>query len=97
MAKDILLNNIFKNGDFNVDFSDEQHIEHVIVSEKGHFKHHPLLGVGIMHYAHAPMSPQIAAELNREIRLQLEVDTATNIRVNINQRTTQINATADYI
>ncbi|MBN9293734.1 MAG: hypothetical protein J0G96_07135 [Flavobacteriia bacterium] len=96
MAKDIIIADIFKNGDFNVDYSDEQHINHVITSAPGHFKQHPLIGVNILQYVNAPMSPKIAAELERNIQLQLEADGAKNIKVSVNTATTEVNATATY-
>lgn len=37
----------FKNGDFDIGFSDYQHQEHIIMATKGEFKEFPELGVGL--------------------------------------------------
>lgn len=97
MAKDIIINDLFRNGDFNVDYSDEQHIEHVAMSAPGHYKQHPLIGVDILQWINAPMSPQIAADLQREISLQLEADGATEVKVRVNNKTTDIYAKGTYL
>lgn len=48
---DILLDNDgdldFTNGDLNSGFSDNQHQEHILLSNKGEFKEFPEIGVGI--------------------------------------------------
>ena len=48
---DILLDNTgdlsFKNGDLEIDYSDNQHQEHILVAYKGEFKQYPELGAGI--------------------------------------------------
>lgn len=96
MAKDIIINDLFRNGDFNVDYSDEQHVHHVILSAPGHWKQHPLIGVDIKQYVHAPLTPQTAQKLERIIRLQLEADGATELKTNVNTQTSEVYASATY-
>lgn len=96
MAKDIFKADIFKDGDFNIAFSDEQHIEDVLMSAPGHIKNAPLLGVNIMDYVNAPMSPSTVAELERKIRLNLETDGAKNITVKIDSKTNEISTNGTY-
>lgn len=97
MAKDILKDDIFKDGDFNVGYSDEQHIQDVILSAPGHFKQNPLIGVDILQYVRSPMSPSTVSQLEREIRLQMQADGAKNIKVRINPKTNSIDAKGTYI
>lgn len=96
MAKDIIIDDIFKNGDFNVGYSDEQHIDNVILSAPGHFKQHPLIGVDILQYTNAPMTPATIRELERNIKLQIEADGGKKVKVKVNPKTTEVNATATY-
>jgi hypothetical protein len=77
MARDILFSDtdgtlLYANGDFAVGKSDEQHFQAIIVSEKGHFKNAPYIGVGIRKYVNAPSSQREILE--REIALQLKSD-----------------------
>lgn len=96
MAKDILINAPFKDGDWNIGVSDQQHIEHVCLSAPGHFKSSPLLGVNLREYINAPMSPQTIENLEREIRLNLELDGAKNITIEIDPETKSINTNGTY-
>lgn len=96
MAKDILLNEIFKDGDFNVGFSDEQHIEHVLMAQPGHFKNAPLLGVRMIDYINSSLSPRTVAELERKIALNLEADGAKNIVVKIDSTTKNFTINGTY-
>lgn len=73
MRKDILLHDDdlrIENGDFVIDESDTQHVQHIINAEKGHYKQFPLLGVGVRRYLNAPLN----GSLRREIQLQLQAD-----------------------
>lgn len=49
--KDILTDEngdlLIKNGDLLIDYSDNQHQEHIILANKGDFKETPEIGVGI--------------------------------------------------
>jgi len=81
-VKDILINEDvqFKDGDFLVDLSDNMHIEHIIVANKGHYYQHPLIGVGIANRLKAPTNIQ---EIKKEISLNLEVDDMSINHVNV--------------
>ena len=85
MARDILTKpegdlNIL-NGDLDVGYSDEQHVEHILITSKGHFKQNPLIGVGIEDYINSPTSLITRQKLEKEIALQLESDNAKDIDV----------------
>lgn len=83
MAKDINFKQPFQNGDFNITFSDDQHIEHLMVSAPGHFKNAPLLGVRITDYINASLPPSEQQKLERLVRLNLESDGATQINTRV--------------
>lgn len=73
----------FKNGDFNVDDTDQQNIELILLSHKGSFKEFPILGVGITDYL---KSPEIITRLRleNEISNQLEYDNFKIKEVDVN-------------
>lgn len=96
MAKDILFDEPFANGDFNIGFSDEQHIKHLVVSSPGHFKNAPLLGVQIKDYINSSMTPATQQKLEREIRMQLEADGVTQISIIVDPQTYEINVNGKY-
>lgn len=62
-----------KNGDFVTGDTDQQNIELLLLSHKGAFKEHPIVGVGITDYL---KSPEIISRLRleNEISNQLEFD-----------------------
>jgi hypothetical protein len=73
-VKDIQLSEgdlLFFNGDFKIDFSDEQHIEDIISENIGAYKQFPLCGVGIIKYLSSSGTQQI---LRNEISTQLSTD-----------------------
>lgn len=85
MAQDILTDNFdlaFANGDFALGESDQQHVEHILLARPGDYKNVPWIGVGIEDYFLSPLSPAILEGLNRNIRLQLESDTAKVQEIN---------------
>ena len=50
MAKDILFedNDLkFENGDLSIGDSDQQHIEDLLLANKGDYKQSPIVGIGI--------------------------------------------------
>lgn len=74
MVKDIILEDfdlVIENGDFKVADSDMQHIELICITDLGHWKEYPLLGVGIEKYISS--SGQMDA-LKRSINIQLASD-----------------------
>lgn len=74
-VKDIRLDDsndvIIDNGDFELTFSDQIHIEHIIRSNKGYWLETPLLGVGIIDELNSSNSRQ---RLKQDIRRQLVLD-----------------------
>lgn len=62
------------NGDLAVEDSGQQHVEMLLISNKGDWKNSPLTGVGITSYMNAPESPSQRRRLDKEIRLQLRFD-----------------------
>lgn len=74
-VKDIILDDdydlVIENGDFKVSYSDMQHIELICITDLGHWKQSPLLGVGITKYISS--SGQQEA-LKRAINIQLSSD-----------------------
>ena len=75
MARDILINQDgspqVKNGDFAVGVSDMQHASLLINSEKGEFRHQPLLGVGVANYINDERPSTL---LSQAIRTNIEAD-----------------------
>lgn len=59
------------SGDFKISASDQMHIEHILISNKGYWFEHPLLGVGLIDDTNSPESTQ---ELKQLIRRQLVFD-----------------------
>jgi hypothetical protein len=74
-VKDIALDETFdlivENGDFKVSESDMQHIELICITDLGHWKEFPLLGVGIEKYI---ASSGQSEALKRAINIQLASD-----------------------
>lgn len=96
MAKDIFLSDPFANGDFNVGLSDFQHIQHITVSNPGHHKNAPLLGVGIADLINGSFTPSEIADFERNIRLNLESDGAKQVTVSIDKTTKKISIDGKY-
>lgn len=98
MAKDIIYNNDieFENGDFKIGDSDLQHVEHVLRAYPGNYKASPWLGVGIEDFKSAPMTASTRQKLEREIKLQLESDGATNTFVKIDNQLEDVKIRATY-
>jgi hypothetical protein len=69
-------------GDFAIEPSDQTHIEHILISNKGYFFEHPLLGVGIIDELNGSKSKQ---ELKQTIRRQLVFDNFSVKKVSISQ------------
>lgn len=61
---------IIKNGDFQIAYSDEQHQHHILLAEKGEYKEHPVVGVGIIQM----LNNEQYTELMLEAKKQLEYD-----------------------
>lgn len=93
-VKDINLDDNFdlfiKDGDFDIEYSDINHIEMLLLNYFGSFKQFPLVGMGIKQYQAAAISP---VELKRLIKIQLLSDnyTVQNIKI-LNDFNFNINA-----
>ncbi len=72
-----------KDGDFVTGNTDQQNIELLLLSHKGAFKEHPILGVGITDYL---KSPEIISRLRleNEISNQLEFDNFSVKELDVN-------------
>lgn len=85
MARDILHNSdgsfVIIDGDLVIGQSDEHHVEAILLAQKGDYKQHPLVGVGLANYINSPLSGVDRLRLEREVRLQLEADNAREIKV----------------
>jgi len=57
-----------KNGTLQIGNTDEQNIEMVLLSNKGEFKEHPILGAGLVNYKN---SIDRELEITRQIKIQL--------------------------
>ncbi len=98
MAKDIIYNGDleFANGDFKVDVSDLQHVEHVLIANPGNYKASPWLGIGIEDYKNAPMTATVRQTLEREIKLHLDSDGAKNTFVQLDNELLNCEIQANY-
>lgn len=65
---------VFSDGDVFVGQSDSQHVEHILIADKGHYRQFPLLGVGIIRYVKGNINP---VALEQEIITNLESDNFT--------------------
>jgi len=98
MAKDFLLNDgdlQIKDGDFVIGYSDDQHIEHLLLAHVGEYTQFPLIGIGVSDYLLSPLNGTIRQQMERTIRQQIQADGGNNIKVKIDNQGT-INVTADY-
>lgn len=68
------------SGDFRVDESDQQHIKHIMTSDKGQFRQWPLIGVGIIKQQNGSIN---RTDLKQTIRVQLKYDEFTVKRIDI--------------
>ena len=77
-AYDLLLDDTLdlrlEQGDLVVAPSDAQHIDLLLRTAPGHWRHDPLAGVGLLRYLQAPYGPTQAGLLHRDIAIQLERD-----------------------
>lgn len=71
------------NGDFLQGESNEQHIEHLLLANKGQYKNAPTAGVGVAMLRNAPLSLQRRSAMQRDIKLQLILEGLQNAIVKI--------------
>jgi hypothetical protein len=74
------------DGDFVIIPSNKQHLEAIVMSEKGNWREHPLVGVGIVRFLNSTYSVLQITELERKIRLQLEADGMDVYQIKVNYK-----------
>jgi hypothetical protein len=75
----------FLNGDFLIDESTEQHLQHLLKANEGEYKQWPFMGIGILKNIKQSFNPMARLNLEREILLQLEADGVKNAEVNVSE------------
>lgn len=89
LVKDIVLetdNDVaIANGDFVISESDNTHIEHLLLAHKGHYRQHPLAGVGLPQKLGMALSASKVLELKKRIDLQLRLDGYVIAKIQIKQ------------
>lgn len=81
MRTDILHNDgelLFADGDLMVGQSDEQHVQDIVLSQKGEWKEHPLCGFGAINYIKSRVT---TSEFKRDLKIQLEYDGYNNVDI----------------
>ncbi len=84
---------MIKDGDFVTGFSDEQHIEVLLLAWKGEVKEFPLAGVGIRNYGLAPWNYTLMKKLEKNISIQLKYDGAQKPVVRVEKDKIKVDAT----
>ncbi len=77
------------NGDFVVDFSDDQHIKLILESGRGDWRQNPQVGVNIRQLLSEDAAPTF---LKHEVQKQLEADGATVNKVDVETGNMKIDA-----
>jgi hypothetical protein len=76
--KDVLTNDsgdlVIENGDFVVDYSEEQHVQDILISAPGTWKQWPTVGVGIVMRQEKGYTREALDRLKKNIKLQLMAD-----------------------
>ncbi|MBX7241872.1 MAG: hypothetical protein K1X92_08990 [Bacteroidia bacterium] len=80
---------VIANGDFLLTDSDNTHIESILMAEKGHYRQHPLCGVGVKSFQSAPLAQSVLALLRKRIEMQLKLDGYAITKIEINPTLTQ--------
>lgn len=96
MVKDINTKAPIINGDWNIDYSDDQHLEHILMSHLGDFKNAPWIGIGIQDFLSAPMTGVTRQKLEREIKLHVTADGGKTTNILIDLELTNIKIDIDY-
>lgn len=78
---------IIKDGSMEIGITDEQNAQVIILAERGEFKEHPQLGVGLSQFL---KSVGRERELVRAIRIQLALDGINNPEISFNEGKLQI-------
>jgi hypothetical protein len=86
-------NLLIEDGDFVLNNSDSQHVEDLMISDKGTFYQSPISGIGIIRQLKSPKHLINKIRVENEISIQLLLDGATNIDIDYNE---QIEVSATY-
>jgi len=83
--KDILFNEDLEvlNGDFSIQESDQQHINHIMRANKGHYYQFPLIGLGGVKLINGNFRMD---QLKSDIKLQLKSDNYLTLDVTLNEK-----------
>ena len=73
---------ILEGGDFAVGHSDEQHQKHILIANKGEYKEHPEVGVGIENM----LNDDAYTEMLIETKKQLQYDGMVIKNVSFNEK-----------
>ncbi len=91
---DILLNAtgdlMIKDGDFVMGDSEQQHVEHLLLTSEGTWVDSPLIGIGIVKYINAPVGLQLKNKIKGDIKLNLEMDGYTQSTVSLEIQSGQL-------
>ncbi len=83
---------MIKNGDFVAGYSDEQHVETLLLAQKGEIKAFPLAGIGIRSYGLSPWHYKVMKKLEKHIKLQLKYDGVVKPAVKVSKDKIKIDA-----
>lgn len=78
---------IIKNGDFVVDESDRQHVEHIVIANPGEYKSAPLIGFGAIKKVKTNTSK---IQFKRDLKIQLAYDGYTDPTIDLDSGFDQI-------
>ena len=85
MRQDISLDNNndlqLYNGDFVIDNSDQQHVEHIVHAQKGEYTNYPITGVGVVNYL--KKTNRVKSDFKRDLKIQLENDNYQNPKIDL--------------
>lgn len=62
------------NGDFSARKSDEMHVEHIMVADKGQYRQSPMIGLGLAKYVNAKFDGILKNKIRRLLSVMLESD-----------------------
>lgn len=78
---------IIKNGDFVIDESDRQHVEHITIAHPGEYKQHPMIGFGAILKVKSNVNK---IQFKRDLKIQLAYDGYTDPTIDLDSGFDQI-------
>lgn len=72
-----------QDGDFIIDYAQNQAAKILSIAPAGSFKQHPITGIGITNYLNAPASPTTRTTLITNIKKALEKDGHKNVNISL--------------